>query len=376
MKEPITRRIIFQLHLWCGLLIGLFLTFQGVTGSFVAFRHAGNHWLHADEMIVEPMDTPMIPMSGVLDSFSQTFPDIPHNVLSVVFPQAPNEAYFIRIWDNAPAPNKYASMNPYTGEITGYGSKWEYPFELMFRLHEQVSMGTPGINAVHIGGFLMTLMSLTGLYLWWPRRETMRQALTIKRKPLRRFLFGLHRVVGAYAFVLVFIVAFSGTMIFGVLSLIPFANTGPSGFGMFATVGVNPETHGEPVPVDQIIETAKTYFPDDRIRDLSYIRFMRAVCVVSFHDLDGPNVRALNRVFFERHTGRVLAVRDWDDLEGISLWEDWAIPIHSGEVIGAPGQFLVLLSGLVMPFLFITGVWLWWKKRQVKEPKSITADVT
>lgn len=364
-----TRRIIYQAHLWCGLLIGLFLAFQGITGSAVAFRHAGNHWLHADEMLVEPQGRPIIPISKVLASFSNAFPDIPHNVLSIVFPQAPDEAYFIRIWDNAPAPNKYASMNPYTGEITGYGSKYEYPFELMFRLHEQVSMGTPGINAVHIGGFLMTLMSLTGIYLWWPRRETVKQALTIRRRPLRRFLFGLHRVTGAYAFVLVFIVAFSGTMIFGVLSLVPFLNTGTSGFGMFATAGVEAEQTGEPVPVDEIIETAKTYFPNDRIRDLSYIRLFRAVCVVSFIDTGSPNVRALNRVFFERHTGRVLAVRDWDDLDGIPLLEDWAIPIHSGEAAGVAGQLLVLLSGLVMPFLFVTGVWLWWKKRPVRKPQ-------
>ncbi|MDG2321712.1 MAG: PepSY-associated TM helix domain-containing protein [Rhodospirillaceae bacterium] len=361
-----TRNIIFQLHLWCGLLIGLFLAFQGITGSFVAFRHAGNHWLHADEMLIEPVDAPFIPISQVLDSFSDMFPEIPHNVLSIYFPQAPNEAYSIRIWDNAPAPNKYASMNSYTGEITGSGSKYQYPFELMFRLHEQVSMGTPGINAVHAGGFLMTLMSLTGIYLWWPRRETVQQALRIKRKPLRRFLFGLHRVIGAYAFVLVFIVAFSGTMIFGVLSLIPLAQTGPSGFGMFATVGVSGEQLGEPVPVDDIIAIARTYFPNDNIRDLSYIRRVRAVCVVSLYDRDSPNVRALNRVFFERHTGKVLAVRDWDDLQGIRLYEDWAIPIHSGEVIGNAGRFLVMLSGLVMPFLFVTGAWLWWKKRQVE----------
>ena len=65
------RNAIYQIHLWCGLLIGAFLAFQGITGSAVAFRHAGNHWLHAEEMIVEPQDRPMIPMSGVLESFSR-----------------------------------------------------------------------------------------------------------------------------------------------------------------------------------------------------------------------------------------------------------------------------------------------------------------
>jgi len=167
--------------------------------------------------------------------------------------------------------------------------------------------------------------------------------------------------------VLVFVVAFSGTMIFGVLSLIPGLNDAPSGFVMASATMLKPgEITGDPVPVDQIIETARTYFPDDTLRDLSYIRLMRAVCVASFIDEDGPNPRALNRVFFERHTGNVINVVDWEDLEGVRLIEDWAIPVHSGEIIGAPGRFLVLISGLLMPFLFVTGLWLWFKKQRVR----------
>lgn len=366
-----TRKILFQIHLWCGLVIGLFLVFQSVTGSFVAFRHAGNHWLHADEMLVEPTNKPIIPMSAVLESFSKKFPEIPHNVLSVVYPQAPNQAYFIRVWDNAPSPNMYVSMNPYTGEITGWGSKYQYPFELMFRLHEQISMGTPGINAVHLGSLFMLLMAVSGLYLWWPRRETLKQALAIKRRPLRRFLFGLHRVSGAYAFLLLFVVALSGKMIFGLLTLPQFGSNASGGFGASATVGASAETIGDPIPIDQLVAAARERFPNDPIRDLSYIRLMRSVAVVTFLDTGSPNVRALNRVFFERHTGRITAVRDWDNLSGLAVAEDWAFPIHSGEVFGALGQFLVLLSGLVMPFLFVTGAWLWWKKRKLSSRDSV-----
>lgn len=360
-----TRKILFQGHLWCGLVIGLFLVFQSITGSFVAYRHAGNHWLHADEMLIEPKEQAMIPMSAVLESFSQKFPTIPLNVLSVVYPQNPDEAYFIRVWDNAPAPNMYVSMNPYTGEITGWGSKYQYPFELMFRLHEQISMGTPGINAVHMGSLLMLLMALSGLYLWWPRRETLKQALTIKRRPLRRFLFGLHRVSGVYAFVLLFVVALSGKMIFGLLTLPDIGTDASGGFGAFALVGANVDPNAEPVPINDLIKIAVGKFPNDPIRDLSYIRQNRAIAVVTFLDTGSPNARALNRVFFERPTGRVIAERDWDTLSGVALAEDWAFPVHSGEILGNIGRFLVLLSGLVMPFLFVTGAWLWWKKRSV-----------
>lgn len=362
------RRVLFQLHLWCGVGLGLFLVVQAITGVAVAFRHAGNKWVHHDEMIVVPDERLQIPMSAVLDSFGRSFPGIPLNVLSVMFPQAPDEAFFIRVWDNAPSPNFYVSMNPYTGDITGSGSKYQYPFELAFRIHEQLSMGTPGIKAVHAGGFLMMLMSASGLILWWPRGATLRQALRIHRRPTTRFLHDLHRVIGAYAFTALFIVATSGTMILGLLSLLPFKSA-PSGLNAFAGATLDPNPSGPSAPIDDVIAAATAHFPSSPIRDLSYIRLMRRVAVVSFIADDNPNIRALNRVFFERHSGRVLAVVRASDLAGVPLIEQWALPVHSGEIIGNPGRLLVMLSGLAVPFLFVTGLWSWLKMRSVARKK-------
>jgi uncharacterized iron-regulated membrane protein len=367
----VARKVVFQIHLWFGIAVGLFLSFQAVTGAFVAFRHTGNQWLHRDEMIVAPQSAPQIPMSRVLESFGARFPQFPLNVISVFYPQAADEAFFIRVWDNAPSPNFYVSMNPYTGAITGSGSKYRYPFELMFRLHEQVSMGTPGINAVHAGGFLMILMSLSGLYLWWPRRETLARALSVRTRPFRRFLFDLHRAVGGWAFVLLFVVSLSGTMILGLISLLPFSGRAGPGFGALTGVSLTRDPTGPPAPIDDIIATAKSHFPDSPIRDISYIRLMRAVVVVSFIADKNPNVRALNRVFFERHTGRVLMVQDAAQRALIPTIEQWGLPIHSGEIIGTPGRLLVLISGLVIPVLFVTGLWLWLRK--LRDPKDATS---
>ena len=175
-------------------------------------------------------------------------------------------------------------------------------------------------------------------------------------------------MTGAYAFLLLFVVALSGKMIFGLLTMPSIGLGASGGFGSAASAVANAETVGGPVSIDALVATAREKFPNDRIRDLSYIRLNRAVAVVTFIDRDSPNVRALNRVFFQRHSGEVISVQDWDDLAGIPLAEDWAFPIHSGEILGSLGQFLVLLSGLVMPFLFITGAWLWVKKRKSGSP--------
>ena len=153
-------------------------------------------------------------------------------------------------------------------------------------------------------------------------------------------------------------------MVFGLLTVPQFGSNSSGGFGASATAGARISTDGDSVPIDILIAEAVERFPSDPIRDLSYIRLNRAIAVVTFLDTDSPNVRALNRVFFDRHSGRVISIRDWDDLSGVPLANDWAFPVHSGEIAGNFGRFLVLLSGLVMPFLFVTGVWLWWKKRE------------
>jgi uncharacterized iron-regulated membrane protein len=40
------------------------------------------------------------------------------------------------------------------------------------------------------------------------------------------------------------------------------------------------------------------------------------------------------------------------------LWQ------HNGEAFGLPGRLAILLSGLSLPLLYVTGLRIWWRKRR------------
>jgi uncharacterized iron-regulated membrane protein len=48
----------------------------------------------------------------------------------------------------------------------------------------------------------------------------------------------------------------------------------------------------------------------------------------------------------------------------------WLHPLHSGEAFDMPGRFLVLLTGLSCPILFITGLMRWQQKRRAERLRA------
>jgi uncharacterized iron-regulated membrane protein len=71
------------------------------------------------------------------------------------------------------------------------------------------------------------------------------------------------------------------------------------------------------------------------------------------------------------YSGKVLAKRDNSE-----RFLAWMRPVHDGS-LGAVWSFLVFLSGLVPSLFVVTGIIMWWKKRQRRVPMTaMTEDIT
>jgi len=69
-------------------------------------------------------------------------------------------------------------------------------------------------------------------------------------------------------------------------------------------------------------------------------------------------------VFVDPYRGKILSVRDLSPNFMV-----WMRPVHQGS-LGPVWQFLVFLSGLVPSLFVVTGIIMWWKKRQRHVPMS------
>jgi len=45
----------------------------------------------------------------------------------------------------------------------------------------------------------------------------------------------------------------------------------------------------------------------------------------------------------------------------------WLFPLHSGEALGLAGRIAWSIFGIAPALLFLTGAWLWWKRRSVQK---------
>ena len=69
--------------------------------------------------------------------------------------------------------------------------------EWLVALHDHLFLQRTGRLINGVGGALLTLMVISGLPLWWPRRGRWRNALLYR--PARPWLFQLHAVTGFWA---------------------------------------------------------------------------------------------------------------------------------------------------------------------------------
>jgi len=145
------RKAIFQLHLWSGMILGLYVVVVCVSGSALVFR---------------------------------------------------NDLYnFFESWDKA------ATFSQKSAAIrAGYVTlSW------LGDVHGRLLLGVNGMIANAIGGFLTAAICLTGLVIWWPGITRWRRALIVTGGVgWKRLNFDLHSAVGFWTFGLLFMWGMTG----------------------------------------------------------------------------------------------------------------------------------------------------------------------
>lgn len=198
-------RIFHQLHLWLGLITGVFAFLLCLSGTVLVAQAPIEHWVNRAVIEVVPSGEPQD--LAVLIPRLQSQSDKPYTAITL--PAAPNEALILR------QGRAQTYVNPYTGEVLGGLDQGTRDFFMFwFRLHRWLLLdsetGRPITGAATLA-FLA--ISLTGLWLWVIKaRKNMRRALLLKFKKIRwrRLNYDLHLVLGFYALIPLLIMAWSG----------------------------------------------------------------------------------------------------------------------------------------------------------------------
>jgi uncharacterized iron-regulated membrane protein len=366
------RKLWLKIHLYIGLVLGLELALVGFTGSLLVFYREIDAWLNPGLLTTQ--------RAGVHQSIDHLFaaartavPEAqgPGASLSVQTPWRANATYLA--WAKIPGETAEAerwqqiSLDPYHGAVLGVREAEEYLISILYRLHYTLLLGEWGETAVGISGLLLLISSSTGVYLWWPRRGKIGQALVINYHASRtRLNFDLHRVSGAYVALILLVVAFSGVaMIFPkhVKTIVQ----------VFSPVTELPKDlkstllpERVPITPSQAIAAADRVFPDAELKYL-VLTSLASEGVYAIYKRQPGEVRTsggASVVWVDQYSGAVLATRDPRTMSAGETFLWWQFPLHNGEAFGLLGRVVILLSGLTIPLLYVTGLCIWLRKRR------------
>ena len=202
------RKAVFQVHLWIGLAIGIYVVVLSLTGSALVFRD------ELDDLFATPVPdyvegSEPLARAALAEAAQAVYPGFAIVRMGDRFsPRRP----VIEIWFERGPERHERLFSPYTGEDLGEalpagvrGVLW------LASLHDELLMGLEGRFVNGIGSLFLTLLCLTGATVWWPGTQRWRRSLTLRRgASAPRLMWDLHSAAGIWLFALLFVWGVSG----------------------------------------------------------------------------------------------------------------------------------------------------------------------
>jgi len=202
-------------------------------------------------------------------------------------------------------------------------------------------------------GVAMCLLGASGLILWWPKRGQWKFAFKVRRTATGlRFHRELHAATGIWIFLVFMAVSFSGVVI-----------SWPQIWGLAGPGLRQPRIESQQVKMlgaTEAVMAAATEVPNLKLRSVAIPGRPDQPITVSYLSNGAINASML----IDPYSGKVLLKRDNSE-----RFLAWMRPVHDGS-LGAVWKFLVFLSGLVPTLFVVTGLVMWWKKRQRRVPMT------
>ncbi|WP_407411735.1 PepSY domain-containing protein [Acinetobacter sp.] len=368
------KKIFFQLHWFLGISAGLILSIMGVTGAIYSYESQILKWINQDSYVVQVENRPVLTPAEIYQRYSSQYPDAKINSITVA--QDPSAAASVNVVKEGARRGHTIMINPYSAqalpEIQGRAF-----FQFIQDLHRNLTVGPVGKQITGASTLMLIFFVLSGLYLRWPKRHSIKQWLFVKPKLNgRNFIWDLHAVVGTWVVIFYLILACTGLYwsydwwrngmfkVLGVERSQPQAATPQGGQGGRAE---------KISPTELNIALTQSWQGFNQVgRDFSTLTMTlpkRADGQVSmsFFDAEPQHERARNNLTFNYQTNSVEKLELYEDKKLNEKIMSSMLPVHRGSFFGSVYQFMAMLASLAMPLFFITGWMLYLKRRKQKQ---------
>ncbi len=363
--SPQFKQWIRSFHKWLGLLLGLYLVFQSLTGCLLAYRPQLEAMLHTAQP-VSAAERADFPLQQAINRVRQLHPDA--RIDRIYYPLSEHSPYLIHLSPRDDGGPVLLAAHAGSGKVV-IAPAFSRFMEWVFDLHHELAVGKTGTTVVGTLGIGLLLSLISGLLLWWPRLRNLAASFRIKFRPASvRGLYDLHRVVGSITAVLMLASALSGV-------LLAFAGPLRAQFGVTGAVvaQVQVPAQATTLEADRLAAVAQREFPQSELRDLRFNATSQQLDSVTLFRQGRNQSGPFHRVWLNPYSGQPRGVSDGRTLSAGSAFFAWMYPIHTQFGLGQPGRLAVLLGGLGVLFMSVTGPLLWWRKRRARQARRSPA---
>ena len=189
------RRALFQVHLWTGIAVGLYVVVISVTGSAIVFRNEMFNWASKRPTVAVAGDK--LPPQEFRARVLSAYPGAAvANVWQSKDPAQPTE-----VWMDKDGSRIQRLFDPYTAQ--DMGRSVAYTIKILSwcgDLHANLFGGERGRQINAIGAGLLTLLCLTGMVIWWPGAASWKRSLIVNPKAnWKRLNWDLHSAFGFWS---------------------------------------------------------------------------------------------------------------------------------------------------------------------------------
>lgn len=369
------RRIFQRLHLWLGLVSGLFVFIIALTGSLYAFQEEISSM--ASYCHVEKSHKEVLSASKIKTIAESQLPGKKMN--SIEF-QGYDRAVEVLFYGYQPAYYYKVFINPYTGDVLKVKNMNKDFFRIVIQGHYYLwlppAIGQPLVIGATI---LFFLVLVTGIVIWFPKNiSKIRNRLVLHWKKgikMLRVNYDLHVIGGIYFALFGILFAFTG-LIFG---LPPFANgvhklaggTKSMNYGVTISKTASKKRYTDSEAMDLAWNKALILYPKAGSISMNLPLDSLSVLTISATQADGKywktdyryyNPGNLQEIPSSSIYGRFSNADPADKLLRMNY------DIHTGGIWGITGKIIACLSSLFIASLPITGFVIWWKKRRKRKP--------
>jgi uncharacterized iron-regulated membrane protein len=210
LREPQTlllRRALFQVHLWTGVAVGLYIAIISLTGSILVYRNELYRAFSPEPRLVEDAGA-ALPLEELEPAVRRTFPDA--RIVVVEPGPTPNHAADVTLEREGERTRRL--VHPATGADLGPTMPLGYRISAwMLDLHDNLLNGPTGRRVNGIGALALLLLCATGLVAWWPGGSRWRRSLFLDvRASWKRLNWSLHSALGFWFFVFILMWSVTG----------------------------------------------------------------------------------------------------------------------------------------------------------------------